>query len=346
MTPIDQRKIHNWLLKAGIRANFMNFVSRDFEVKVKNESFKYLRRHFRDFTDKLLEFREFEVPIIREFNSRFEAQKFRDPARTLELVKCDHSDQCTHTVFDLLSFLAEPEENLKLSESLTPGPKDENDLASKIKMESENDPKPPIPKNKKAKSQRSMLGNSRRIISKKSPDSHLNDELLAKLKSLNKDRVRPELVFLIPFNVKKFMLYSLVVNLKRLKSKYYSNEFINQVQMQIKFKQVRVSDMFSGLYSDLVEYLGRFFRWNTEYSLFAEHFDILRQMFELLALDLKKIFYDFFLKRSRFLFNKKSLFLVVFLLNELRQFRWCFTQLVDQLLEYASCKGRPCVVIG
>ena len=114
MKPIDEKKIQDWLLKTGIRANFMNFVSRNFQVKVKNESFKYLRHHFREFTDKILELQNYEIPIIKEFNSKFNVQRFQDLGRRMELKQCDHSDQCSHTVFDLLSFLAEPEEHLKL----------------------------------------------------------------------------------------------------------------------------------------------------------------------------------------------------------------------------------------
>jgi hypothetical protein len=197
-----------------------------------------------------------------------------------------------------------------------------------------------LSKSNKKFSQRSLMSvNSQRIISKKNQKEYLNDELAMKIKTLDQSEVRKDLIFIIPFDVKKYMLYSLVVNIKSIKNKYYSNDFINGIQLKIKFKQVKVSNMFSNFYMELVDYLNRFFKWNTEFNLFIEHFNIIKQLFDLLSMDIKKIFYDFFLKNSNYLFNKKSFFLLIYLLNELKQFRWCFTQIVDQLLDYATCKG-------
>lgn len=177
------------------------------------------------------------------------------------------------------------------------------------------------------------------LISKKAAGKHTNDELRDKIRGLSREMIQPELVFLIPFNVKKYMVYSLVFNIKALKNKYYSNEFINGILTTIKFKQTKVSKLHSGFYGDLVEYLQRFFKWNTEYKLFAEHFRIIRDLFDFVSLDLKKMFYDFVLKNSIYQFNKRALFLLIYLLNEIRQFRWCFTQITEQLLNYAAHKS-------
>lgn len=114
MRPINQRLIESIFTKVGIRANFINFVSRKYQVKVKNESFKYLRYYFRDFEEKLLDEINFEIPIIAEFNEKFQIAKFKNLHKRTELVECDHSDQCTHTVFDLVSFLVDPEPGLEL----------------------------------------------------------------------------------------------------------------------------------------------------------------------------------------------------------------------------------------
>ena len=114
MTPIDEKKVKEVLMKTGIKANFMNFVSRNFEIKVKNESFKYLRFHFRNFDEKLIDSQNFEIPIITEFNLRFNSKKLRNIKKNKEFVECDHSDKCSHTVFDLVSFLGEPEKDLQM----------------------------------------------------------------------------------------------------------------------------------------------------------------------------------------------------------------------------------------
>jgi hypothetical protein len=186
-------------------------------------------------------------------------------------------------------------------------------------------------------SKRSMT--SHRLISKKIGKEYLNDELRDQLRSINKDMIKPELIFLIPFNVKKYMIYSLVVNVKALKNKYYSNKFIYSILTKIKFKQVKISELHSNFYSDLTEYLNKFFNWNTEYNMFSEHFKVIRDIFDIIYLDLKKMFYDFILKKKKYVFNKKNFYILMFLLNEIHQFRWSFCQITDQLLTYAAYKG-------
>jgi len=114
MEPINQNFIYSEFLKIGINANFVNFISRDFQDQVKNASFKYLRSYFRSFPDKLLNVKDFRIPIIHKFNVGFEIKKFQTIERNREFMNCDHSDQCTHTVFELVSFLAEPEPQLEL----------------------------------------------------------------------------------------------------------------------------------------------------------------------------------------------------------------------------------------
>jgi hypothetical protein len=114
MSPINQKFIHSIFIEIGINANFVNFVSRDYEVQVKNPSFKYLRSYFRNFDEKLLEIKDFRIPIITEFNQKFNIKLFQNIERDQAFMKCDHSDQCTHTIFNLISFLAEPEPNLEL----------------------------------------------------------------------------------------------------------------------------------------------------------------------------------------------------------------------------------------
>ena len=114
MSPINQKFVHSIFIEIGINANFVNFVSRDYQVQVKNASFKYLRNYFRNFDEKLLEIKDFRIPIIREFNHKFNIKAFQNIERNREFMNCDHSDQCTHTIFQLISFLADPEPNLDL----------------------------------------------------------------------------------------------------------------------------------------------------------------------------------------------------------------------------------------
>lgn len=343
MRPINQRLIESELMKVGIRANFINFVSRNYQVRVKNRSFKYLRFYFREFAEKLLDERSFDIPIVSEFNARFQIARFQNLHRRAELLECDHSDQCAHTIFDLVSFLVDPEPGLQLGTSgVTPDPQTEKELDEQIQMSPDPDADSSSQKkaNHKALSKKSVRGmTDQPVISKKASAEHTNDELRDKIRELSQDLIKPELVFLIPFNVKKYMMYSLVFNIKALKNKYYSNEFILGILTTIKFKQTKLSPLHSTFYEELVEYLHRFFKWNTEYKLFCEHFRIIRDLFDFVSLDLKKMFYDFILKKSVYLFNKRALFLIIYLLNEIRQFRWCFTQIIDQLLCYAAYKG-------
>jgi hypothetical protein len=208
---------------------------------------------------------------------------------------------------------------------------DEEEPKSKAKNES----------NKKEKlhlSKRNMT--SHRLIGKNRGKDYLNDELRDKIDNISQEMMKPELVFMIPFNVKRYMIYSLVVNVKTLKNKYYSNKFIQEIFMKIKFKQVKISNIHSNFYPEFVEYLNKFFRWNTEYKMFSEHFKIIRDLFDFVSFDLKKMFYDFILKKPKFIFNKKSLYLIIFLLNEIHQFKWCFTQIIDQLLTYSAHKSK------
>ena len=51
------------------------------------------------------------------------------------------------------------------------------------------------------------------------------------------------------------------------------------------------------------------------------------------------MFYDLFLKKTKFVFDKKKLFLIIYIQNEIKQFRWGVTSLFTQLFDYGLSKG-------
>ena len=108
MKKIDAEVIRNMFIKMGIEAEFVNFNSRKLEVKVRQESFKYINQYFREFDNKLIEKQDFRIGVLEDFFKRFKAQNYSDKEWIRNLNKCKHDNECEHVVYDIVSFLEEP----------------------------------------------------------------------------------------------------------------------------------------------------------------------------------------------------------------------------------------------
>lgn len=170
-------------------------------------------------------------------------------------------------------------------------------------------------------------------------EPNCNNELYDKLKNLNDSQIGKDFRGSIPYRLRDLMVYYMLNKGSIYKKRYYSNKFVNNIIMIIDTKQMKEDPLHSNFYVDLVDYLNKFFAWNMEYQVFMEHFKVVRDLFSSISLDLRKIFYDLFLKKNKMVFNKRIYFLLIYVLNEVRQFRWAFIQIFDSLLEYAKCKS-------
>lgn len=332
MDKIDAEFIRTHLIRAGIEAEFVNFNPRVFVVRVKQKSFKFLRQHYRGFSDKLIDSQDFEIPVLKEFMKRFDIKRLRSRKIQREMRACEHSDSCDHTIYDLVSFLGDKEggeaepinlEDLRKLKSFIEGPKES----------------PPLElDNKEEDDDIEELGN---VFNQETENlSHkCNNELRDKLRMLDYNKARTMLVFVIPHKVQDYMICMLFSKLKTFKHRFFSNKFVEDILIKIDFKQVKVSVLHSNFFTELIAYLDKFFQWNMQYHLFLDHAKVLRDLYISLSLDIKKLFYDFFLKKPKLDFNKRLLFLMMYLMNEVRQFRWSFIQIFGQLLDYAACKS-------
>ena len=108
MKKIDGEVIRTMFIKMGIEAEFVNFNSRKLEVKVKQESFKYINQYFREFDNKLIEKQDFRIVVLEDFFKRFKAQNYSDKEWVRNLNMCKHDNECEHVVYDIVSFLEAP----------------------------------------------------------------------------------------------------------------------------------------------------------------------------------------------------------------------------------------------
>lgn len=168
----------------------------------------------------------------------------------------------------------------------------------------------------------------------------MNDELFLKLKTLDSSKLHSNFKYEIPYYTKTTMIDSMLEKFFVFKSRYYSPKFLDKIIMIIDMKKVKNEDLHSKFFKELVEYLNIFFSWNMEYVVFLEHFKIVRDLFVSVSLELRKIFYELFLKKSHLVFNKRIFFLMMYMLNEMKLFRSSFIQIVNMLLDYSVCKGK------
>lgn len=302
----------NSLIDTGIKCEFINFNSREFEVIIKNKSFQFFKDYYQEIDEKLLESQDYEIDIVNSYLEKFSKGKLQNKKHQKELQKCSHFDNCKHMTFDLIGIDEEPTEeeknNLKIDDHIL-----------KLFYKKQN------------------INKDDKEINEK-----LNDELKIKINSLSKDttNLKEYFTFKIPFDVKIYITDIFFYKLKSLKNIHFNEKTFEKIKIQIKFKKIKVCDLFSKLYYEVSKYLNLFFKINRSYDSFLEHLFIIKAFYISIYLDLKEKFYEIFLKKEKLIYDDLKFSLLLYLLNEIRQFRWSFTQIFEQLLEYGVCKSK------
>lgn len=328
MKNIDHNLLLNHFIKVGIECDFVNFNSRDFDVKIKQKSFEFLRKFYREFEEKLIDTQTYKIISINEFVKKFSREKLQSKELKKELKTCLHNKDCDHPQFYLLSFLNDEIKEEQVQDQDQDQDKDkEEEKEDKINEDI-------LTMIRKQKNEKKNIKNEVNNL-----DDELNNELKLKLLNLDDSNIKNHLKFKIPFEVQGFLANSLYLKLKLLKEKYFSEKSIHQILLQIDFKKIKVSELSLNFFDELTEYLNKFFKWNLSYELYLEHIMILKEFFISISSEIKKYFYDFFLRKNTLIFKKKELYLVIFLINIIKQFRWNFNQVFYQIIKYGSCKG-------